>query len=69
MDFTCDQLTDFLFAKAQPPDWIDTSDYRAVIISAGGNTYIKDKNSYSTSDCGNITLRFNAWGKYKINSF
>lgn len=66
---TKDITADFLFAKAQPPDWIDTSDYRAVIISAGGNTYINSRISYSTSDCGNITLRFNAWGKYKINSF
>ena len=66
---TKDIMADFLFTKAQPPEWIDTADYKAVIVSAGGNTYIKDKNSYSTSDCGNITLRFNAWGKYKINSF
>ncbi len=66
---TKDIMADFLFTKAQPPEWIDTADYKAVIVSAGGNTYIKDKNSYSTSDCGNITLWFNAWGKYKINSF
>lgn len=60
---------DFLFTKAQPPNWIETADYKAVVISAGGNTYINSKNSYSTNDYGNITLRFNAWGKYKINSF
>ncbi|MBQ3497856.1 MAG: ComEC/Rec2 family competence protein [Clostridia bacterium] len=64
-----DITADFLFTKAQPPLWINTADYKAVIISAGGNTYINSKNSYSTNDCNNITLAFNAWGKYKINSF
>ncbi len=68
-DLLTDTSADFLFTKAQPPDWIDTADYKAVIISADGNTYINSRNSYSTSDCGNLTLRFNAWGKYKINSF
>lgn len=68
-DLLTDTSADLLFTKAQPPDWIDTADYKAVIISADGNTYINSRNSYSTSDCGNITLRFNAWGKYKINSF
>ena len=68
-DLLTDTSADFLFTKAQPPKWIDTADYKAVIISAGGNTYINSRNSYSTSDCGNITLRFNAWGRHKINSF
>ncbi len=63
------KTADFLFTRAQPPLWIDTACYKAVIISAGGNTYINSKNSYSTNDCNNITLTFNAWGKYKINSF
>ncbi len=68
-EISADITADFLFAKAQPPKWIKTADYKAVIISAGGNTYIESRNSYSTNDYGNITLAFNAWGKYKINSF
>lgn len=68
-DFAVDKSADFLFTTAQPPTWIDTASYKAVVISAGGNTYINSKNSYSTFDYKNITLRFNGWGKYKINSF
>jgi hypothetical protein len=68
-EISADTAADFLFTMAQPPKWIDTADYKAVIISAGGNTYIESRNSYSTNDYGNITLAFNAWGKYKINSF
>ncbi|MBR3802198.1 MAG: ComEC/Rec2 family competence protein [Clostridia bacterium] len=64
-----DLSADFLFTKAQPPLTINTASYKAVVISAGGNTYINSKNSYSTNDYGNIILRFNAWCKYKINSF
>ncbi len=68
-ELLADTSADFLFTKAQPPLWLDTADYKAVVISAGGNTYINSRNSYSTNDYGNITLRFNAWGKYKIISF
>ncbi len=64
-----DTSADFLFTMSQPPNLIDTADYKAVIVSAGGNTYIKSRNSYSTFDYKNITLRFNGWGKFKINSF
>lgn len=61
--------TDFLFSLAQPPEWIDTRDYKAVIVSAGGNTAVSGGNVYSTYDNSNLTLDFNRWGKFKINAF
>ncbi len=67
-EFDADK-TDFLFTLAQPPEWIDTADYKAVIVSAGGNTAVNSGNVFSTSDNSNLTLDFNRWGKYKINTF
>ena len=59
--------TDFLFSQAQPPLWLDTSDYAAVVISAGGNTLVNSTNAYSTYDNSNLTLVFNKWRKYTID--
>lgn len=67
-EFDADK-TDFLFTLAQPPEWIDTADYKAVIVSSGGNTAVKSENVFSTFDNSNLTLGFNRWGKYKINTF
>lgn len=61
--------TDFLFTLAEPPVWINTEEYKAVIVSAGGNTAVNSDNVYSTYENSNLTLDFNRWEKYKINSF
>ncbi len=64
-----EKQADFLFSVCQPPEWLNTSDYVAVIVSAGGNTAVNSSNVYSTFDNSSLTLSFNRWGQYEINSF
>ncbi|MBQ8027763.1 MAG: ComEC/Rec2 family competence protein [Clostridia bacterium] len=66
-ELVADTQADFLFSRSQPPEWSNTSDYSAVIISAGGNTVINNPNTYSTNDNSDFTLSFNEWKRYKIN--
>jgi hypothetical protein len=44
----------------------DSCEYRAVIISAGGNTITNNAETYSTNDNSDLSLCFNKWGEYKI---
>ena len=58
---------DFLFSRAQPPLWLDTADYSAVAVSAGGNVAVNSGNVYSTFDNSGFTLSFNSRSGYEIN--
>ncbi len=59
--------TNFLFSRAQPPMWLNTADYDAVVISSGGNVAVNSDDAYSTFDNSDFTLSFNSWRRYRIN--
>ncbi len=60
-----DADADFLFTRAQPPLWIDTADYTAVVVSAGGNTLVNSDTVYSTFDNSHFALSFGNGSGYK----
>ncbi len=60
-----DADADFLFTRAQPPLWVDMSDYAAVVVSSGGNTFVNSDNVYSTFDNSHFTLSFGNGRGYK----
>lgn len=62
-----DKEADFLFSRAQPPTWLDTGDYAAVVVSAGGNTAVNSTNVYLTYDNKTFTLSFGSRREYEIN--
>ncbi len=58
---------DYLFSRVQPPMWLNTADYGAVVVSAGGNVAASGDNVYSTFDNSDFTLSFKSGRGYKIN--
>lgn len=57
----------FLFSRVQPPLWLNTADYDAVVVSAGGNVAVDGDEVYSTFDNSDFTLSFNSRRRYRIN--
>lgn len=55
---------DYLFSRGQPPEWLDTEGYNAVVLPKSGWAD-SNENVYTTQQ-GAVTLRFKKGGKYDV---